>query len=82
MNEMLGELLDVCVVVYLDDILVYSKTKEDHQKHLEAVFQKLAQRPFYCKLKKCEFFMSEVKFLGYIVSDKGVRVNPAKVRSI
>ena len=56
MNNLLQEYLDDFVLVYLDDILIYSKSFEEHNRHLELVFDKLLQHQFYCKLKKCSFF--------------------------
>ncbi|KAJ9532097.1 hypothetical protein QJQ45_003814 [Haematococcus lacustris] len=70
------------VVVYLDDILVFSKDKTEHAKHLEVVFKLLLQNQLYAKLKKCEFERAELKFLGHLVGVKGIRPDPAKIQSI
>lgn len=77
-----GEELRKFVCVYLDDILIFSKTPEDHLRHLNIVLKRLREHRFYVKLKKCEFNKPEVKFLGHIVSAKGVKPDPAKVQSI
>ncbi|KAJ9511736.1 hypothetical protein QJQ45_022600, partial [Haematococcus lacustris] len=70
------------VVVYLDDILMFSKDKTEHAKHLEVVFKLLLQNQLYAKLKKCEFERAELKFLGHLVGVKGIRPDPAKIQSI
>jgi hypothetical protein len=64
MNKMLHEFLDDFVVVFLDDILIYSKSEEEHERHLRLVLGALRKNPFYGKLKKCAFWLSEVAFLG------------------
>jgi len=66
--------------VYLDDILIYSKTYEEHLEHIKLVLAKLREAKLYAKMSKCEFFKEEVKFLGHIVSREGVKVDPEKVR--
>jgi len=70
------------VVIYLDDILIYSKTPEEHLEHLEKVFQVLRQEKLYAKLSKCDFNKSEVAFLGHIVGREGVKVNPKKIEVV
>lgn len=82
MNDMFANQLDKSVVVFLDDILVFSDNLDDHMVHLREVFTCLRSRPFYAKLTKCEFLLKEIKFLGYIISEHGVHVNPAKVDTI
>lgn len=81
-NTVLGEFLDQCCVAYLDDILVYSKTQEEHLKHLELVLEKLSQANLHVKLKKCEFFQPEVEFLGYIVKTGGFAMAQDKVEAV
>ena len=78
MNNMLNAHLDSFVVVYLDDVLIFSKTIEDHFKHLEAVFQLLRKHHFYVKLKKCSFFSNQVTFLGHDINEKGLQINANK----
>ena len=70
------------VLVYLDDILVFSKNKEDHAKHLRLVLDKLREHQFYAKFSKCEFWLDEILYLGHIISTKGIAVNLEKVSAI
>ena len=72
MNSVLGPELRHCCLVYLDDIIVFSKTPEEHIGHLKAVLQRLKDAKLYAKLKKCEFGLKKVKFLGHIVSTAGI----------
>ena len=78
MNDIFRGQLGKSVVVYIDDILAYSKTPEEHLVHLEEVLQTLAKNDLFVKLSKCDFEKSEVKFLGHIVGKHGIRVDPAK----
>ena len=80
MHEMLQD-LPFCVV-YLDDILVFSKTPEEHVAHVEAVLARLEANKYYAKLSKCDFFKSEVKFLGHVVTAEGVKPDPKKVEVV
>jgi hypothetical protein len=82
MNGIFQPYLRDFVVVYLDDILVYSKTEADHQQHLRLVLEKLRERKFYACLQKCEFAKPEIKFLGHIVGAEGIKVNPAKIAAV
>jgi hypothetical protein len=82
MNEVLREFLDVSVIVYLDDILIFSETRERHILDVKAVLEKLRQNRLWAKAEKCRFFQSSVDFLGYIVSTDGVSMDPAKVNTI
>ena len=81
-NDVLREYLDQFVIAYLDDILIFSNTKEQHISHVELVLQKLRQHKLYAKLEKCVFHQDTIEFLGYIVGKNGVRMDPAKVSSI
>ncbi|XP_043805273.1 uncharacterized protein LOC122721498 [Manihot esculenta] len=74
--------LDQFVVVFIDDILVYSKTKEEHDRHLRIVLQMLREKQLYAKFSKCEFGLNEISFLGRVVSAEGIRVDPKKIETI
>ena len=67
------------MVVFIDDILIYSKTEEDHEDHLRIVLHALKEHQLYAKFNKCEFWLTEVKLLGHVVSTSGVSVDPEKV---
>ncbi|NBK90378.1 RNA-directed DNA polymerase, partial [Listeria monocytogenes] len=82
MNRVFKEYLDHFVVVFIDDILIYSKSREDYEQHLRLVHQKLREYKLYAKLKKCKFWLEEVAFLGHVVSKHGVSVDPAKIEAI
>ncbi|WVZ75793.1 hypothetical protein U9M48_023824 [Paspalum notatum var. saurae] len=79
MNKVFMEYLDKFVVVFIDDILIYSKTEEEHEEHLRLVLQKLRDHKLYAKLSKCEFWLDQVPFLGHIVSKGGIMVDPSKI---
>jgi len=81
-NEVLGDLMDVCTVGYLDDILVYSDSLEDHQNHIREVLRHLHKAGLYMNLKKCKFHMDTVEYLGFILSPKGLQMDPTKVSAI
>ena len=82
MHQVLQPYLDRSVVVFLDDILVYSKTLEEHVQHVRQVLQQLRQHRLYAKLSKCAFGLHEVDFLGHVVSKDGVKVDPKKTKAI
>ncbi|WVZ80963.1 hypothetical protein U9M48_028396 [Paspalum notatum var. saurae] len=82
MNKVFMEYLDKFVVVFIDDILIYSKTEEEHEEHLRLVLQKLREHKLYAKLSKCEFWLDQVPFLGHIVSKGGIMVDPSKISSV
>lgn len=82
MNEIFKDLLDSFVVVYLDDILIYSKSPDQHLDHLKQVLKRLQDHHLYAKLSKCDFFKSEVEFLGHVVGHEGVKVDPTKVKAV
>jgi hypothetical protein len=82
MNKVFMEYLDKFVVVYIDDILIFSKTEEEHEKHLRMVLEKFRSNQLYAKFSKCEFWLTEVTFLGHVISAGGVSVDPSKVKDV
>ena len=82
MNDIFREYLDSFVIVYLDDILVYSKTADEHLKHLRLVLAKLRQHRLYGKIRKCDFFAKKVEYTGHLISEEGITVDPAKINII
>jgi len=82
MNRIFHTYLDRFVVVFIDDILIYSKSEEEHAEHLRVVLQVLKENKLYAKLSKCEFWLEEVSFLGHIISGGGIVVDPAKVEAV
>ena len=81
-NRVFRPFLDRFVVVFIDDILVYSKDREDHDTHLRIVLETLRKEQLYAKLSNCEFWLRKVSFLGHIVSEEGIRVDPRKIEVI
>ena len=79
MNQIFREYLDKFVVVFIDDILIYSKSEEEHAEHLRLVLEILRDRKLYAKLSKCEFWLKEVSFLGHVIFSGGIAVDPSKV---
>jgi hypothetical protein len=82
MNKVLMEYLDKFIVVFIDDILVYSRNEEEHEGHLHLVLQKLLDHKLYAKLSKCEFWLKQVTFLGHVVSKGGISMDPSKVQDV
>ena len=82
MNSVFMPKLDKFVVVFIDDILIYSKTKEDHANHLRVVLQRLRDHRLYAKFSKCEFWLDSVKFLGHTISSEGISIDPSKVQEV
>jgi len=82
MNSVFMPDLDKFVVVFIDDILVYSKNEEDHAQHLRIVLQRLRDHKLYAKFSKCEFWLDRVKFLGHTISSEGIAVDPSKVQEV
>jgi hypothetical protein len=80
MNQMLAHL--PYVVVYLDDILVFSTTEAEHCQHLRTVLSTLKEHHFYAKLSKCSFFQAQTKFLGFLVDKEGIKMDPDKVSAV
>jgi hypothetical protein len=79
MNSVFMPELDKFVVVFIDDILIYSKTEDDHANHIRVVLQRLCDHRLYVKISKCEFWLDSVKFLGHAISSEGISVDPTKV---
>ncbi|KAJ4963790.1 hypothetical protein NE237_023729 [Protea cynaroides] len=82
MNRVFHDMLDTSVIVFIDDILVYSKDKETHIKNLNAALQRLRKEKLYAKFTKSEFWLSEVSFLGHVVSEEGIEVDPSKIEAL
>lgn len=82
MNRVFSDYLDKFLIVFIDDILVFSKSEEEHERHLRIVLSTLRDKKLYAKFKKCEFWLRQVTFLGHVVSAEGVQVDPAKVEAI
>jgi hypothetical protein len=82
MNKVFMEYLDKFVVVFIDDILVYSRNEEEHEGHLRLVLQKLRDQKLYAKLSKCEFWLKQVAFFGHVISKGGISVDPSKVQDV
>jgi len=82
MNDVFSDLLDVCVVVYLDDILIYSDDITQHRRHVKEVLKRLRKVELYTKAEKCEFHSDSVEYLGYVLSPSGLTMSDAKVRTI
>ena len=82
LNDVLRECLDTVVVIYLDDILIYSADEESHTKHVRQVLQLLSDADLQVNLEKCQFHVDKVEFLGYVISPEGVSMDPAKVEAI
>src|SRR5438034_3711585 len=82
MNKILMEELDKFVVVFIDDILIYSRSEEEHEKHLRIVLDRLRDHQLYAKFNNCEFWLQEVSFLGHVLSAEGVAIDPTKIEAI
>jgi hypothetical protein len=82
MNKVFMEYLDKFMVVFIDDILIFSKKEEENDEHLRLVLQKLRENQLYTKLNKCEFWLKEVSFLGHIISEGRISVDPSKVKDV
>ena len=81
-NEVLADLIDVCIVVYLDDILIYSDNLSDHCKHVHDVLRRLHKHCLFCRTEKCKFHIQTVEYLGFILSPSGLTMDEKKVRTI
>jgi hypothetical protein len=82
MNSIFMPELDKFVVVFIDDILIYSKSEEEHAQHLWVILQRLWDHQLYAKFSKCAFWLKEVSFLGYVISAGGIAIDPSKVQEV
>jgi hypothetical protein len=82
MNGVFREYLDKFFQVFIDDILIYSRTMEEHDEHFILVLQCLRENKLFGKLSKCSFYQSKIYYLGHVISDEGIVVDPAKVEDI
>jgi hypothetical protein len=82
MNSVFTPELDKFVVVFIDDILIYSKNEEEHARHLRIVLTRFREHQLYAKFIKCAFWLEEIQFLGHVLSANGIAVDPSKVKDI
>ena len=82
MNRVFQPYLDKFVIVFINDILVYSRSSEEYADHLKRVLQILREKKLYTKLSKCEFWLNHVAFLGHIISERGIEVDPKKIEAV
>ena len=82
MNNIFSKYLDKFVLVFIEDILVYSKSKEEHKEHLPIVLRVLREQQLYPKFSKCDFYKPQIQYLGHIISETGIVVDPKNIRAI
>ena len=82
MNNVMHKYLDKFVVVFIDDILIYSNSQEEHKEHLKIILQKLREHKLFAKFSKCDFFKDKIQYLGHVVTKEGISVDPEKIRAI
>nr|GEZ75073.1 putative reverse transcriptase domain-containing protein [Tanacetum cinerariifolium] len=82
MNRVCKPYLDEFVIVFIDDIIIYSKNKKEHEEHLKAIMELLKKDELYAKFSKCECWIPKVQFLGHMINSQGIHVDPAKIESI
>ena len=81
-SHALRGLVDVFCVVYLDDILIFSRSEEEHKQHLELIIERLRRAELYANPKKCEFFKPELEYLGYRINKDSIQIDPAYIQTI
>ncbi|GJV32411.1 putative reverse transcriptase domain-containing protein [Tanacetum coccineum] len=82
MNRVCKPYLDKFVIVFIDDILIYSHNKKEHEEHLKTILELLKKEELYAKFSKCEFWINTVKFLGHVIDSSGIHVDPAKIEAV
>ena len=82
MNNIMHKYLDKFVVVFIDDILIYSKNEVEHKEHLRIVLQELREQQLFAKFSKCDFFKDEIQYLGHVVTKEGISIDSEKIRAI
>ncbi|GJU00574.1 putative reverse transcriptase domain-containing protein [Tanacetum coccineum] len=82
MNRVCKPYLDKFVIVFIDDILIYSKSEKEHVEHIKLILELLKKEELYAKFSKCEFWLSRAQFLGHVIDSEGIHVDPAKIESI
>ncbi|GJY87668.1 putative reverse transcriptase domain-containing protein [Tanacetum coccineum] len=82
MNRVCKPYLDKFVIIFIDDILIYSKSEEEHAEHLKLILELLKKEELYAKFSKCDFWLLKVQFLGHVIDSEGIHVDPAKIESI
>nr|GFB63552.1 putative reverse transcriptase domain-containing protein [Tanacetum cinerariifolium] len=81
-NRVCKPYFDKFVIVFIDDILIYSKNKKEHKEHLRTILKLLKKDELYAKFSKCEFWIPKIQFLGHVINSKGINVDPTKIKSI
>ena len=82
MNVFFNKYLYQFVLISIDDILIYSKTEEEHEQHMRMVLQTLRDHQLYAKMEKCYFFKKEIQYLGHIISEEGITMDPPKIKAM
>ena len=82
MNNVFHKYLDKFIVVFIDDILIYSKSKEEHKDHLKKNLQELREHQIYAKVSKCNFFKDKIQYLGHVVTKEGILVDAENIKAI
>jgi hypothetical protein len=82
MNSIFSKYLDNFFLIFIDDILIYSKSEEEHEQHLKIVLQTLCEHKLYAKFDKCDFYQKKIQYLGHVISEEGIAVDPKKIKAI